>query len=69
MLNELKLELAESKKDLTALSSEVAELRTLSQTLKQKIEKERSVHRRQLWQNRLWFLIIGAGVGYAAHNG
>ena len=33
---------------------------------RQSIEKERRVHRRQIWQNRFWFLLAGAAVGVAA---
>ncbi len=59
----LETELTDCKTDLTVLSKEVEELRTSSQMLKQKINKERAVHRRQVWQNRIWCLLIGVGVG------
>ena len=61
----LQQELTDCKTDLTMLSKEVEELRTLSQTLKQKIDKERRVHKRQVWQNRVWCLLIGFGIGCA----
>ena len=61
----LETELTDCKTDLTVLSKEVEELRTSSQILKQKINKERAVHRRQIWQNRIWCLLIGVGVGCA----
>lgn len=58
----LETELTECKADLTVLSNEVGELKTLSQTLKTQINKERAIHKRQIWQNRMWFLLIGVGV-------
>ena len=66
MLKQLQEELAKQNDDLTTLSRQAEELRTLSQTLKEQINKERRIHRRQVWQNRFWFLLIGAGIGYAA---
>ena len=66
MLNELKQELTASKNELTLASSEAADLRTSLKKLKEQIEKERKVQRRQLWQNRFWCLLIGAGIGVAA---
>ena len=65
MLSQLQTELSEQKKDLMELSKDKDELRTLSLTLKQQIGKERSIHRRQLWQNRLWCILGGAAVGIA----
>ena len=64
-LLQLQKELQLQKKDLTQLSSEAAELKTLSGTLKQQIDKERRVRRRQLWQNRIWCLFGGVAIGYA----
>lgn len=64
-LLQLQTELAEQKKDLTLLSNEVEESKTSLQTLKDKINKERKIHKRQVWQNRLWCLLIGVGVGCA----
>lgn len=66
MLNELKQELAESKKDLTLASSEAADLRISLKKLREQIDKERRIHRRQIWQNRFWCILIGAGIGFAA---
>ena len=66
LLAKLQQELAESKKELILLSSEVGELQTSLTKLKEQINKERKIHRRQVWQNRLWFLLIGCGIGYAA---
>ena len=66
MLLQLQTELAEQKKDLTALSKDKDELKTSLQTLKQQINHERKIHKRQIWQNRFWCIIIGAGIGIAA---
>ena len=66
MLSQLQTELEKQKKDLTELSKDKDELKTSLQTLKQKINKERAVHRRQVWQNRIWCLLIGAGIGVVA---
>lgn len=66
MLKLLQEELTASKNELTLASSEAADLRTSLKKLKEQIEKERKVQRRQLWQNRFWCLLIGAGIGVAA---
>lgn len=66
LLEKSQMELQNVKSELTALSRDLAELKTLSQTLKQQIEHERKVARRRVWQNRLWFLLIGAAAGAAA---
>lgn len=63
----LQQELAECRADLTVLSNAVAEYKTLLQTLKEQIAKERKTHKRQVWQNRFWCLLIGAGIGFAIH--
>lgn len=65
MLKSLQEELAKQNDDLTMLYKEVDESKTLLTTLKSQINKERKVHRRQIWQNRLWCLLIGAGIGFA----
>ena len=65
-LKQLQTELAEQTKDLTALSNEAEESRTSLQILKQQIDRERKIHKRQIWQNRFWCILIGAGIGYAA---
>ena len=69
LLAKLRQELTESKEELEKLSSEAAEYKTSLQTLKDKINKERSVHRRQVWQNRVWCLLIGVCVGKIGWNG
>ena len=59
-------ELQSARTSLTDASSALAESKTSLQMLRQSIDKERRVHRRQLWQNRFWFLLAGAAVGVAA---
>ena len=59
-------ELQNVRISLTDASSELEKSKTSLQTLKQGIEKERRVHRRQVWQNRFWFLVAGAAIGAAA---
>ena len=66
MLLQLQTELAEQKKDLTLLSNEAEESKTSLATLKEQINKERKTHRRQIWQNRFWCILIGVGIGFAA---
>ena len=61
----LETELTECRTELTLLSKDVEELKTLLMTLKEKINKERAVHKRQIWQSRMWCLLIGVGVGMA----
>lgn len=68
MLNQSQTELAESRTILTKLYNEVDELRTLLTKLKEQIDKERRTHKRQIWQNRIWFLVIGCGIGYAINR-
>lgn len=55
-----------AKDDLTIASKELDELKISCKTLKQNIDKERRVHRRQVWQNRLWFFVGGVAVALAA---
>ena len=68
MLKKLNQELEASKNDLTTLSNEVGELKTLLATLRTQIDKERRVHRRQLWQNRIWCIVGGVAIGYAVRK-
>ena len=65
LLEKLQAELDQQKQDLTLLSSEADGLRTSLATLKEQINKERKTHRRQIWQNRFWCILIGAGIGMA----
>ena len=64
-LSKLQSQLEEQKNDLNLLSGEVSALKELSQTLKQQIDKERRIHRRQIWQNRVWCIVGGAAIGFA----
>lgn len=66
LLEKLQTELDQQKQDLTMLSSEADGLRTSLATLREQVNKERRTHRRQIWQNRFWCLLIGAGIGYVA---
>lgn len=66
LLEKSQMELQTVKSELTALNKDLDELKTLSQILRQQIEHERRVARRRVWQNRLWFLLIGAAAGAAA---
>ena len=68
MLKKLNQELEASRTDLTKLSNEVGELKTLLATLRTQIDKERRVHRRQLWQNRIWCIVGGVAIGYAVRK-
>ena len=64
-LKQLQEELAKQNADLTMLSKQVAESKTELKRLKEQIDRERKIHRRQIWQNRIWCLLIGAGIGCA----
>lgn len=64
MLKLLQEELQKQNDDLTMLSRQAEESKTLLTTLKEQINKERKVHKRQIWQNRIWVFIGGAVVGY-----
>lgn len=66
LLEKLQAELDQQKQDLTMLSSEADGLRTSLATLREQVNKERKTHRRQIWQNRFWCILIGAGIGFAA---
>ena len=66
MLLQLQAELKEQKNDLTLLSSDKEKLKTSLETLKLQIDRERRIHKRQVWQNRFWCILIGAGIGVAA---
>ena len=65
MLKQLQEDLQKQSNELTQLYKQVDESKTLLQTLKDKINKERKIHKRQIWQNRFWCLLIGAGIGFA----
>ena len=63
LLKKLNQDLEMQKHDLTLLSNELDESRTLLTKLKGQIDKERRVHRRQIWQNRMWCILGGTAVG------
>lgn len=65
MLQQLQKELQEQGNDLMQLSSDREALQTSLRKLKLQIDKERRVHRRQVWQKRLWCILVGGGIGYA----
>ena len=65
LLAKSQAELTNAKSDLTQLSKDRDELKTLLSTLKEQINKERRVHKRQIWQSRFWCLLLGVGVGCA----
>lgn len=66
LLRKSQEELKTAKDDLTIASKELDELKISCKTLRQNIDKERRVHRRQVWQNRLWFFVGGVAVALAA---
>lgn len=68
LLEKSKLELQSAKTDLTALRSDKAELEISLKKLKESIDRERRVHKRQIWQNRIWTFIVGTGIGFAIHK-
>lgn len=65
LLEKSQQELASAKADLTQLSKDKDELQTSLVKLKESINKERRVQNRRLWQNRIWCILIGVGVGAA----
>jgi predicted nucleic acid-binding Zn-ribbon protein len=67
LLQKSQTELQSAKDDLTALSNEMDALKTSLKKLNEQLNKERRVQRRQLWQNRFWALLVGVGIGIAAH--
>lgn len=56
-------ELMNARQSLSDASNDLAESRTSLTILRQQIDKERRVRRRQLWQNRFWFLLGGVAIG------
>lgn len=66
LLRKSQEELKTAKDDLTIASKELDELKISCKTLRQNIDKERRVHRRQVWQNRFWFFVGGVAVALAA---
>lgn len=64
-LQKSQTELTNARKSLSDASSDLAESKILLATLRQQIDKERRIHRRQIWQNRFWCLLGGAAIGFA----
>ena len=67
-LKSLQAELEKQNADLIMLSRQAEESKTELQTLKANIDKERRIHRRQIWQNRIWCFVGGVAVGLAVHK-
>ena len=65
MLKLLQTDLEKQSEDLTTLSRQVDESKTELKKLREQIDKERRIHRRQIWQNRLWCILGGTAVGIA----
>ena len=63
LLAKSQTELVNAKGELTALSKDREELQISLQRLRESINKERGIQNRRLWQNRVWCLLIGAGIG------
>ena len=67
-LLQLQTELEKQNADLIMLSRQAEEFKTELQTLKANIDKERRVHRRQIWQNRIWCFVGGVAVALVARR-
>ena len=66
MLGKLQQELTACKEDLTALHKEAEESRILLKKLREQIDKEKRIHKRQVIQNRIWGFVAGICVGVIA---
>ena len=66
MLGKLQQELTACKEDLTALHKEAEESRTLLKKLREQIDKEKRIHKRQVIQSRIWGFVAGICVGVIA---
>ena len=66
MLGKLQQELTACKEDLTALHKEAEESKILLKKLKEQIDKEKRIHKRQLIQSRIWGFVAGICVGVIA---
>ena len=62
-LRKSQTELANAKTSLTKAESSIQILQASLETLRLQIEKERRIQKRVLWQNRVWSLIGGLGIG------
>lgn len=66
MLGKLQQELTACKEDLTALHKEAEESRTLLKKLREQIDREKRIHKRQVIQSRIWGFVAGICVGVIA---
>ena len=66
MLGKLQQELTACKEDLTALHKEAEESRILLKKLREQIDKEKRIHKRQVIQSRIWGFVAGICVGVIA---
>ena len=39
----------------------------LLQKLREQLNKEHKIQRRQIWQSRFWAFMVGVGIGFAVH--
>ena len=62
-LRKSQMELASAKTSLTKAESSIQILQASLETLRLQIEKERRIQKRVLWQNRVWSLLGGLGIG------
>ena len=66
LLVKLQGELTACKEDLTALHKEAEESRILLKKLREQIDKEKRIHKRQVIQSRIWGFVAGICVGVIA---
>ena len=66
LLVKLQGDLTACKEDLTALHKEAEESRILLKKLKEQIDREKRIHKRQLIQSRIWGFVAGICVGVIA---
>lgn len=66
MLGKLQQELTACKEDLTALYKEAEESKILLKKLREQIDKEKRIHKRQVIQSRIWGFVAGICVGVIA---
>ena len=64
-LRKSQMELANAKNSLVKAESSIQILQASLETLRLQIEKERRIQKRVLWQNRVWSLLGGLGIGIA----
>ena len=66
LLVKLQGELTACKTELTTLCKEVEEYKTSLRILKDKIDREKRIHKRQVIQSRIWGFVAGICVGVIA---